>query len=85
MDKIRIKGNANLKGNIDVPGSKNASLPILVSSLLSKNNLTLMNVPNLADIETMIKLLESFGVKTNNNGKKIILNARNIENKNCRI
>ena len=81
MDKIRIKGNANLKGNIDVPGSKNASLPILVSSLLSKNNLTLMNVPNLADIETMIKLLESFGVKTNNNGKKIILNARNIENK----
>ena len=81
MDKIRIKGNANLKGNIDVPGSKNASLPILVSSLLSKNNLTLMNVPNLADIETMIKLLESFGVKTNNSGKKIILNARNIENK----
>ena len=81
MDKIRIKGNAHIEGSIDIPGSKNASLPILVSSLLSNKDLVLKNVPNLTDIESMIELLESFGVKSNKNGKNIILNAHNIENK----
>ena len=39
MDKIKIKGGANLFGSINIPGSKNAALPVMVSSLLSKENL----------------------------------------------
>ena len=43
MDKIKIKGDANLFGSINIPGSKNAALPVMVSSLLSKENLNLHN------------------------------------------
>ena len=80
MDKIRIKGNSELFGSINIPGSKNAALPILVSSLLSNNDLILENIPNLEDINSMIKLLRSFGVVINKDSKKLILNAKKIQN-----
>ena len=63
MDKIKIKGNADLYGSIAIPGSKNASLPILVSSLLCTKELNLSNVPNLEDIKSMTMLLKNFGVE----------------------
>ena len=80
MDKIKIKGNANLFGSIDIPGSKNSSLPILVSSLLSKNNLNLTNLPKLNDIHSMLNLLKNFGVKINKKNSIVTLNAKNIKN-----
>ena len=80
MDKIRIKGNANLYGSINIPGSKNAALPILVSSLLSKKNLNIKNIPDLHDIKSMIKLLESFGVSVKKNSNCLILNASKLQN-----
>jgi len=81
MDKIRIKGNADLYGSINIPGSKNAALPILISSLLSKEDLILKNIPDLEDVKSMIKLLKNFGVIFKKDGNNSILNARNIENK----
>ena len=83
MDKIRISGDANLFGSISIPGSKNAALPILVSSLLNKNDLILNNVPNLQDIESMTELLKNFGVIFKKNNNSLILNASNIKNKVC--
>ena len=80
MDKIRIKGNSDLFGKINIPGSKNAALPILVSSLLSDNDLILKNIPKLEDIKSMIKLLKGFGVTYIENNNKSILNASNIKN-----
>jgi UDP-N-acetylglucosamine 1-carboxyvinyltransferase len=80
MDKIRIQGNADLSGSINIPGSKNAALPILVASLLSKENLHIKNIPKLQDIESMIKLLESFGVDISKNNNSLMLNASNIKN-----
>jgi len=80
MDKIIIKGGSDLFGSIDIPGSKNAALPILVSSLLSNKSLKINNIPDLQDINSMIKLLKSFGVKITRNDKKMILNAKNIKN-----
>jgi len=80
MDKLKIIGKADLYGSIDIPGSKNAALPIMVSSLLSKKNLTLSNVPNLEDINSMIKLLKSFGVVCKKEKGKLILNSSKIEN-----
>ena len=65
MDKLIIAGNKNLKGSIYVHGSKNAALPILVSSLLSNENLKLSNVPNVDDIKNMLKLLKGYGSKIN--------------------
>src|SRR6478736_2680154 len=63
MDRIRIKGGRALKGEIVVSGSKNACLPLMVAALLSDKKLTLHNVPRLADITTMIQLLEQHGVE----------------------
>ncbi len=80
MDKLIIQGESDLFGSIDIPGSKNASLPILVASLLSKKNLNLSNIPNLQDVKSMILLLRSFGVKIIENNSKFTLNAENLKN-----
>lgn len=63
MDRIRIKGGRQLKGEIVVSGSKNACLPLMVTALLTDQPLTLKNVPRLADITTMIRLLQQHGVE----------------------
>ena len=57
MDKISILGGKTLEGTITISGSKNAALPILVSSLLTREISNLDNVPNLLDITTMKELL----------------------------
>jgi len=62
MDRIRIRGGRQLKGEIRISGSKNASLPLMVAALLTDRKLTLHNVPRLADITTMIQLLQQHGV-----------------------
>ena len=63
MDRIIITGKANLFGSINVKGSKNAALPILVSSLLSKEDLKLYNIPEFEDIlySVMVKEHNSNG------------------------
>ncbi len=65
MEKIVIKGGEPLSGNIKIGGSKNAILPIMASCILTDEKIRLKNVPNLEDIQTMIKVLESIGVEVN--------------------
>lgn len=65
MDKLKITGGQRLKGVCQVSGSKNASLPILASTLLTPDRCTVKNVPNLHDIQSTKVLLESLGVKVN--------------------
>jgi UDP-N-acetylglucosamine 1-carboxyvinyltransferase len=62
MDRIRIWGGVPLDGVIPIAGAKNAALPLMAASLLTPETLTLDNVPDLADIATMAKLLEQHGV-----------------------
>ena len=61
MQKLEVFGANKLKGEINISGSKNASLPILAATLLSDKKIYLKNLPNVKDIETMIKLLRSLG------------------------
>jgi|UniRef100_A0A7V6DQ15 UDP-N-acetylglucosamine 1-carboxyvinyltransferase len=63
MDKIVIEGGVALKGEVSVSGAKNAALPILAATLLAPGIHYLSNVPPLADIRTMKKVLELMGVK----------------------
>ena len=56
MQKIEVFGANKLKGTVKISGSKNASLPILAATLLSRNKIKLKNLPKVRDIETMIKL-----------------------------
>jgi UDP-N-acetylglucosamine 1-carboxyvinyltransferase len=64
VDKIVIQGGKGLNGAIVVSGSKNAALPILISSLLTAEPCTYQNVPHLADIRTTLKLLAGLGGKS---------------------
>ncbi|MGH7796410.1 MAG: UDP-N-acetylglucosamine 1-carboxyvinyltransferase [Candidatus Binatia bacterium] len=63
MDKIIIQGGKSLAGEVTVSGSKNAALPVLISSLLTAEPCTYQGVPRLADIRTTLKLLSGLGVK----------------------
>ena len=61
MDQIRIRGGKPLRGEVEVSGSKNAALPILIATLLTDQPCRLHRVPNLRDIRTTIKLLGHLG------------------------
>ena len=61
MDKLVIEGGVRLKGEVTVSGSKNAVLPILAATLLTDEPCIINGVPNLRDVNTMIKILRSLG------------------------
>lgn len=63
MNKLCIKGNKNLNGNVIISGSKNAALPILFMTILTKEKIKISNVPNLTDIQIALKLLIHLGAK----------------------
>lgn len=68
MDRIVIQGGNRLEGKVQVGGAKNAALPLMCASLLTSEPLTLSNLPRLADISTLAKLLVQHGVQINMNG-----------------
>lgn len=61
MDKLVIQGQAVLAGEVEISGSKNAALPILMGCLLAETPVTLSNVPHLRDVTTSIQLLATMG------------------------
>ena len=70
MDRIRIVGGNQLAGTIPVSGAKNAALPLMIASLLTNDTLTLENVPHLADVEQLIRILGNHGVDYSVNGRR---------------
>ena len=78
MQKLEITGGRRIFGTIKISGSKNATLPILASTILTEQKITLTNVPVVKDVETMVGLLRTIGstVTLNKKTKKI-----KIENK----
>jgi UDP-N-acetylglucosamine 1-carboxyvinyltransferase len=73
MQKLEVFGANKLKGQINISGSKNASLPILAATLLSNKKIVLKNLPKVKDIETMINLLQSLGSKTKFSKQKLVI------------
>jgi UDP-N-acetylglucosamine 1-carboxyvinyltransferase len=63
MDAFVVTGGKHLKGRVRASGSKNAALPIMAAALLADGPVRLKNVPNLADIRTMMRLLRELGMK----------------------
>ena len=70
MDRIRIKGGNALSGVIPVSGAKNAALPLMIASLMTDDTLTLENVPHLADVEQLTRILGNHGVDYMVNGRR---------------
>ncbi len=63
MDRILIQGGERLIGEVEVSGSKNASLPIFAACILTEGENLFQNIPKLKDIETISKVLKTLGVK----------------------
>jgi len=81
MDKLRITGGAQLRGEIAISGAKNAALPILCAGLLTADPLVLANVPDLNDTSTMLRLLGRMGVKAERGTDGIVtLQADQVDN-----
>ena len=78
MQKLIIKGNKTLSGTIKISGSKNATLPILASTILSDKKIEINNIPLVKDVITMTELLKHIGsnIKINLVKKKIIINNK---------
>ena len=70
MDRIRIRGGNTLNGTISISGAKNAALPLMIASLLSEDTLTLRNVPRLADVRLLQRILQNHGVDIGVAGKR---------------
>ena len=88
MDRIRIVGGAPLEGTIPISGAKNAALPLMIASLLTEDTVVLENVPRLADVAQLKRILSNHGVdigvrgrrhgETELDGETITLNAKTI-------
>ena len=74
MQKLIVKGKKNLSGTVKISGSKNATLPILAASILSKKKVIIQNIPLVKDVETMINLLLLLGSKI-----KLVKKRKKIE------
>ncbi len=83
MDRLIIKGKANLQGSIKIKGSKNSALPIMISALLTNNTLKLKNIPKLDDITNMSKLLRSYGAVIKSSKSNLEIKCKNIVNKDA--
>jgi UDP-N-acetylglucosamine 1-carboxyvinyltransferase len=70
MDRIRIVGGRPLNGVIPISGAKNATLPLMIASLLTDQTLILDNVPRLADVNLLQRILGNHGVDIMVNGKR---------------
>jgi len=70
MDRIRIVGGEPLQGTIPISGAKNAALPLMIASLLTRETLVLRNVPRLADVTLLGRILGNHGVDITAVGKK---------------
>ena len=70
MDRIRITGGHKLEGIIPISGAKNAALPLMIASILTPETLTLKNVPNLADVNMLARILRNHGVDLTIEGKR---------------
>lgn len=71
MDRIRITGGTKLFGAIPISGAKNAALPLMIASLLTPGRLSLQNVPRLADVSLLMRILGNHGVHYAIDGKKL--------------
>jgi len=78
MDKLIIEGPCELTGVVNISPAKNAYLPILAAIILTDKPVRLLNIPDLLDIKTMLKLLSNLGVEIKKEGNATIFNAKNL-------
>ena len=78
MDYLQIIGQNKLSGSVKISGAKNAALPLLGATILSKNILTISNLPNVVDINTFLKLLNMLGSSYTLQDTKVTIDSTSI-------
>lgn len=81
MSSYIIKGGRRLEGEVNVSGSKNASLPILAACILNGKTNRLYNVPDISDVRTTLEILKDLGCKIKRDKKRIIIDSSSITKK----
>ncbi|PIZ01003.1 UDP-N-acetylglucosamine 1-carboxyvinyltransferase [bacterium (Candidatus Howlettbacteria) CG_4_10_14_0_8_um_filter_40_9] len=79
MQSFIIKGPTKLEGEISASGSKNAALPIIAASILASGITTLKNIPDIVDIQNLLKILEGLGAKTNFENNVLTIDTKDIK------
>ena len=78
MSKFIIQGGKELAGEVRISGSKNAALPISAATVLVKGKITLYNVPNIQDVQTMFEIIRDIGGKVTKKNNKMIIDTSKI-------
>ncbi len=78
MEKLVIQGGIRLAGKIRISGSKNASLPVLIASIMADTDVVLENVPRLKDIHTTLRLLTLLGCRADFDGDNVVISPGNL-------
>ena len=80
MDYLKIIGNQKLSGEIYISGAKNAALPLIACTILAKNETIINNLPNVADINTFLKLIKMLGGSFTQDKNRAIIDTSTITN-----
>jgi len=79
VDKFKIDGPSRLEGEVRISGAKNAALPAFAAALLTADPVRLSNVPKVADLRTMGKLLSRIGARVTQEGSDAVIEAAAID------
>ncbi|MPW44130.1 UDP-N-acetylglucosamine 1-carboxyvinyltransferase [Acinetobacter guerrae] len=80
MDKFLITGGVKLEGEVRISGAKNAALPLLAAMILADSPITLTNVPNLKDVNTLVKLIAGLGITMEYQGDTVKADTSTLSN-----
>ena len=77
MGKFIIEGGHRLSGRVKVQGAKNAALPVLAATVMSRGEMTLFNCPEIRDVHNMLSILRELGVESYYDGDALKISGRN--------
>ncbi len=80
MDKFVINGGIKLQGEVRISGAKNAALPLLAATILAETPITLTNVPNLKDVNTLVELIAGLGISISYSGDTVKADTSTLNN-----
>ena len=83
MDKLLVNGPCQLNGTVEISSAKNATLPILAATILCPYPVKFKNIPELMDVGTILKLLQSMGIKVSGHGSEMIVDATKLDNQHA--
>jgi len=78
MDYLQLEGIKSLSGNIEISGAKNASLPLIAMTILAKNSVSIKNLPHVADINTLLKLLTNLGASCDFHDDRVAVDTSSL-------